>query len=132
MALVLTTYAAISTSQNLSTNGTVLTSANLGVYSNNGCTNSISSINWGTLKPGGNITQTIYIKNTGSGLSLTLSMTTSNWSQGANGPITLTWNQEGTRLQPGQSVAAVFTLAVSPTINDITNFSVQINIAGTN
>jgi len=132
MALSLTTYAAISTSQNLSTNGTVLTSANLSLYSNSACTTSMNSINWGTLTAGGNITHIIYIKNTGNGLSLTLNMTTSNWSQGANGPITLTWNQEGTRLQPGQSVAAVLTLAVSPTISDITNFNVQINIAGTN
>jgi len=93
----------------------------------------LSSINWGTLTPGTPITQTIYVKNTGSGLSLALSMGTSSWTPaGANGPITLTWNQEGTRLQPGQSVAATLTLTVSSTIADVTNFSVQINITGTN
>jgi hypothetical protein len=60
-------------------------------------------------------------------------METSNWTPaGAEQPITLTWNQEGARLQPGQSVAATLTLSVSPTIADITNFSVQINITGTN
>jgi hypothetical protein len=115
------------------TNGQVTTSANLGVYSNSACTAPLSSINWGTLPAGGNITQTIYIKNTGIGLSLTLSMGTSNWNPvGSNGSITLTWNQGGTRLQPGQSVAANFTLTVSPTITDVTNFDVQINIIGTN
>jgi hypothetical protein len=133
IALTFTTFAAITTSQSLSSSGQVTTSANLGVYSNSACTTSLSSINWGSLTAGGNITQTVYIKNTGSGLALTLSMETSNWTPaGAEGPIALTWNQEGTRLQPGQSVAATLTLSVSPTIADITNFSVQINITGTN
>jgi hypothetical protein len=133
IALTLTTYAAISTSQSLPSNGQVTTSANLEVYSNSACTTPMSSINWGTLTAGANITQTIYIKNTGSGLALTLSMGASNWTPtGANGPITLTWNQAGTRLQPGQSVATTLTLSVSSNIADVTNFSVQINITGTN
>ncbi len=105
----------------------------MGVYSDSACTNPINSIIWGTITAGGNITQTIYVKNTGTGISLALSMTTSNWTpSSANGPITLTWNKEGTRLQPGQSVAATLTLNVSPTIADITNFNVQISITGTN
>jgi len=133
VALTLTTFAAISTSQSVSSNGQVNTSANLSVYSNSACTTPLNSINWGTLPAGGNITQTIYIKNTGVGLSLALNMETSNWSPAcADGPITLTWNQVGTRLQPGQAVAAILTLTVSPTIADVTNFNVQINITGMN
>jgi hypothetical protein len=133
IALTLTTYAAISTTQTVSSNGAVTTSANLGVYSNIGCTTPLSSVNWGTITPGANITQTVYIKNTGSGLSLALSMGTSNWTPvGANGPITLNWNQENTRLNPGKSCTTVLTLSVSPTIADVTTFSVQINISGTN
>jgi len=133
VSLTLTTFAAISTSQSVQLNGQVTTSANLGVYSNSACTTPLSSINWGTLPVGGNITQTIYIKNTGVGLSLALNMGTSNWSPAsADGPIILTWNQGGTRLQPGQSIAANLTLTVSPTITDVTNFNVQINITGIN
>jgi hypothetical protein len=133
LALTLTTFAAISSNQNISSSGTVNVSANLGVYSDSACQNSLSSINWGTINPGANITRTIYIKNTGSGLSLTLSMNTTSWNpSSANGPMTLTWNQENTRLTPGQIQAATLTLAVSPTIADVTNFSVQINITGTN
>jgi hypothetical protein len=133
IALSLTTFAAISTSQNVSTNGTVSTSANLSVYSNSACTLPISSINWGNLTVGGNITQTVYVKNTGSGLSLSLSMTTSNWNPaGANGPITITWNKEGTRINPGTSVAATLTLNTNSNIVDVTNFDVQITITGTN
>jgi hypothetical protein len=133
IALTVTTFAAITTSQNLSSNGTVTTSANLGVYSNAGCTTPLTTINWGTITPGAIINQTIYIKNTGSGLSLALSMGTTSWTPAsADGPITLTWNQGGTRLNPGQSVAATLTLTVSSSIADVTNFSVQINITGTN
>jgi hypothetical protein len=126
------TYAAISVSQSVSSSGTVTVSANLGVYSDSSCQTNLTTINWGTLTPGGNITRTIYIKNTGLGVSLSLNMATSNWNPtSANGPVTITWNQAGTRLAPGQSTAAVITLAVSPTITDITNFSVQITITGT-
>jgi archaellum component FlaG (FlaF/FlaG flagellin family) len=132
IALSLTTFAVITTSQTVSSTGAVSTSANLGVYSDNACTTSLSSVNWGNLTPGGITTQTIYVKNTGD-LSLTLSMTTSSWSPAsANGPITITWNQEGIRLSPGQSTTATLTLTVSSSIADITSFSVQINITGTN
>ena len=133
IALTLTTFAAISTSQSMSSSGQLTTSADLDLYSNSACTIPLSSINWGTLNAGENITQTIYVKNTSNGLALTLSMQTSNWTPTtANGPITLTWNQAGTRLQPGQSIAATLTLAVSSNIADISSFSVQINITGTN
>jgi len=132
-ALTLTTFAAISVTQNLPSSGTVTTSANLSVYSDSGCTTPLSSINWGNLTPGGNITQTIYIKNTSIGLSLLLSMAPSNWNPAsANGPVTLTWNQVATRLQPGQTVAATLTLRVSSNVTDVTDFGVQINISGTN
>jgi hypothetical protein len=133
LALSVTTFSAISTSTSLASAGTVFTSANLGVYSDSACTQPLSSISWGTLTAGGTSTQTIYIKNTGSGLSLSLSMTTSSWSPAsANGPITITWTQENTDLKPGQSTAAPLTLTVSPSISGITSFSDQISITGTN
>ena len=133
IALSLTTFAAISEAKAPPPNGKVTGSADLGVYSNSACTTPLSSINWGNLTAGGKITQTIYIKNTSNSLALTLRMGTSNWTPtSANGPITLTWNQEGKRLQPGQSVAATLTLTVSSNIADVTNFSVQISITGTN
>ena len=133
IALTLISFAAITTSTTMSSSGSVTMSAGLGVYSNSACTTSLSSINWGTLTAGGTTTQTIYVKNISSGLSLTLNMTTSSWSPAsANGPITITWNQQSTDLQPGASVAAILTLTVSSSIVDITDFSVNIMIGGTN
>ncbi|MCW4003142.1 MAG: hypothetical protein NWE95_04425 [Candidatus Bathyarchaeota archaeon] len=132
IALTLTTYGAITVSKNLSSTGSINVTPNLGVYSDSGCTTTLSAIDWGTISPGSNITRTIYVKNTGTGTSLTLSMTTSNWNPtSANGPITITWNKEGTILTPGQSTAAVITLTTSQSISGITSFSVQISITGT-
>jgi hypothetical protein len=133
MALSIATFSAITTSATLYSSGTVSTSAGLAVYSNSACTTSLSSISWGSLSPGGTATETIYVKNTSSGLSLTLNMITSSWSPAsANGPITITWNQQSTVLQPGASVAAVLTLTVSSSISGVTSFNVNINIGGTN
>lgn len=128
-----TTLADITATQTVSSSGGISTSANLVVYADNACTTPLNTINWGSPAPGSVISQTIYVKNTSNGLSLTLNMTTSGWSPtNANVPITITWNQEGTRLQPGASTAATLTLSVSPNIVDITTFSVQICITGTN
>lgn len=133
IALSLNAFATFTTSTTVSSTGTVTTSANLAVYSNSACTIPLSSVTWGTLTAGATTNQTIYIKNTSSGLSLALNMTTNSWNPAnANGPITITWNQEGTRLQPGISTAATLTLTVSSSIVDITSFTVQICITGTN
>jgi hypothetical protein len=132
VVLTLTAYGALSTSSNLPSAGTVSTSATLGVYSNSACTTSLTSLSWGTPTPGSVVTQTIYIKNTSTGLSLTLTMTTNSWSPAsANGPITITWNQQNADLAPGQSVTAVLTLTVSSSISDINSFNVNICITGT-
>jgi hypothetical protein len=133
IASVATTYAALIVNQNVSSSGSITVSANLGIYSDSGCTVPLSSLSWGNITAGTNVQRTVYVKNTSSGCSLTLSMTASGWSPStANGNMTLSWNQEGSRLVPGQSVAAVFTLAVSSSIVDVTNFNVQISITGTN
>ncbi len=134
IAVILTasTYAALSTNQNLSTTGEINVSANIGLYSNSECTTTTNSISWGTLIPGGSTTQTVYIKNTSNGVSLSLNMATTNWNPtSANGPITITWNRENTILSPGQATTATITLTVSPNISNVTNFSVQISITGT-
>jgi archaellum component FlaG (FlaF/FlaG flagellin family) len=131
IALTSTTYAALNTSRNIDSVGAVNVSAELGAYSDSQCVNEVSSIDWGPLNPGGSNNQTIYIKNTGSGVSLSLNMTTSSWEpSNAKDYITIIWDQEGTRLMPGQSVAANITVVVSPSIVDITSFNDLITIMG--
>lgn len=130
LALGASTLAAITVTQNISSSG-VVTSPNIGLYSDSGCTTNMTSINWGSVAAGGTATQTVYVKDTGTG-AMTLSLAVSNWSpSGASTYITISWNQQGTQLSAGQSVAATLTLTVSSSITGITSFSNTITISGT-
>jgi hypothetical protein len=132
-AIVLTasTFAAINVSQNLTSIGTIVTTPNIGVYSNSACTSNMTAIDWGSVAAGGNDTQVVYVKNTGTG-SITLSLSANSWTpSGASSYITVTWNQAGTVLTAGQSVAATITLTVSASITGITTFSNTIMVSGT-
>lgn len=130
LVLTATSAGVLTVSQSLSSSGTV-TAVNVGVYSNAECTQTLTSINWGTISPGGSVAQTIYVKNTGN-TQITLSMSTTNWNPPeANGPLTITWNKQGTTLAVGQSTAATLTLTASPSTSGITTFSVNIVITGT-
>ena len=127
-----TTDSLLSISKNVSSQGTISVSAGLGIYSDSACQNSISIFNWGSITPGQEATYIVYIENTGVGVSLQLSITVSNWfPANADGPITVTWDQENAVLCPNQYVMATLTLSVSSSISDISSFSNQISITGT-
>src|SRR5664279_1430361 len=97
LALVLTTAAILSTSQNVPLTGTI-NAVNLGVYTDSACTQTATALTAGTLNPGATATQTVYVKNTGN-VPETLTMTTSNWTpSGAGTSLTLTWNRQNTIL----------------------------------
>jgi hypothetical protein len=120
----------LTTSTTLSSTGTI-TSVNVGVYSDSGCTQPLSSINWGSLAPGESTTRTIYLKNTGTA-PVTLSMTTTSWTpSNANTYLSLTWNRESYSLTAGNTVQAILTLMASSSAGNITSFSVNIVITGT-
>jgi hypothetical protein len=131
LGLTASTAAVLSVNQNVSSSGTIATTPNLAVYSDSACTTSMTSISWGSISAGGTATQTVYVKNTGTG-TMTLSLGASNWSpSGASSYITTSWNKDGTQLSAGQSVAATITLTVSSNITGITTFSNTIVITGT-
>jgi len=147
VALTAATYAAITVNQNIPSTGSIYLSLpsptpsptstpitgspGVGVFSDQACTTSLTSLNWGQIAPGGTTTLTVYVKNTGTA-AMTLSLTVSNWSP-SNAPnyISLSWNQVGTVVQPGQSVAATLTLTVQANVSGITTFSNTIIISGT-
>ncbi len=132
VATTLTAYtlATLNVNKNLSSSGTITTSPNLGVFSDSACTINMTAINWGSVEAGGTANQVFYVQNTGTG-TLTLSLTTSNWSPlGAGTYLTMSWNQQGTQLPAGQSVAATITLTVSSSITGISSFSNSIAITG--
>lgn len=128
--LTLTTTGLLSVNKTIPSSGTI-TAINVGVYSDSACTIELTSINWGIISPGNSVNTTIYLKNTGNA-PITLSTTTTNWNPAnADGPITLTWNREGTTLSVNQVTTATLTLSISESISGITNFSVEVVITGT-
>jgi hypothetical protein len=131
LSLTVTTLAAITITKDVSSTGTITTSPVIGVYTDSACTNALNTITWGSVAAGTNTTQTIYVKNTGTG-TITLNLSTNNWTPtNSTNYITITWNKTGSTLAAGQSTAATITLTVSPSITDITTFSNTITIAGT-
>jgi hypothetical protein len=134
LLVTVTASGALSASQTLASSGSIQVTAsiNIGLYSDSACTQSAAAITWGTLEPGGAITRTLYVKNTGNSNAV-LSMATSNWTPtNAQSGITLSWNVQGRTLAPNEVVQATLTLTVSSTIDAaITTFNFNIQITGT-
>ncbi len=102
----------------------------VGVYWDIGCSNSVASINWGTVAPGSTSDVTVYIKNEGNAAE-TLSSTAENWSPPiAATYMSLTWDYVGQVIDVGEAVQVTLSLTVSNTIEGITSFSFDITIIG--
>jgi hypothetical protein len=130
LSLTLTTAALLTTSQNIPMNGTI-TAVNLAVYSDSGCTQTVTSLNVGTLNPGATATQTVYIKNTGN-VPETLTLTTTNWNPtNATNYLTLSWNRQNTVLNAGSSIQATLTLTAAANTGSLTTFSCDVTLTGT-
>jgi archaellum component FlaF (FlaF/FlaG flagellin family) len=126
--LTLVTAGIIAT-QTVASNGVVST-VNVGVYSNSQCNQNCTSLAWGTLSPGDSTTKTVYVKNTGT-TPITLSMTTANWTPtNAADYLTLSWNKQNTLLNPGDSTPAILTLTVDSDTGSLSSFSFNIVISG--
>jgi len=112
VALIATTAAVLTSNQIVPLNGTI-NAINVGVYSDSGCTQTVTALNVGTLDPGGTATQTVYIKNAGN-IPETLTMAASSWNpSNATLSLTLTWNRQNTVLPAGQSIQAILTLTAA-------------------
>jgi hypothetical protein len=130
LALTLTTAAVLINSQSFPITATI-NSVNLGVYSDSGCTQTATALNFGALNPGGTGTQTVYIKNSGN-VPETLTMTSNNWNPtNATSSLTLTWNQQNTILPAGQTIQATLTLTAAANTGSLTTFSCSVTITGT-
>lgn len=95
------------------------------------CTTPVTNLQWGILYLGDVKTSTFFLKNSGTQDEV-LSMFVDAWQPvAAETYISLTWNRQETILPALTVINATFTLQVSPSIQDITNFSFNINIIGT-
>ncbi len=123
--------ASVLSQKSITSTGTITTSPNVGVFSDSACTVAVSVLNWGAVPAGGSGTQTIYVKNTGTG-TMALNMTVSGWTpQTAATWIAISWDREGAVLSAGQSVAATLTVTVDTAISGVTSFSNTITLSGT-
>ena len=127
--LALSVLASVQTSRTVSNAGTVK-AVGVGVYSDDECTTTLSSIGWGMLEPGSSKNVSCYIRNEGNSVS-TLSMDTSNWNpSNASDYMSLIWDYGGQSIDLGEVVEVTFTLSVSASIEGITSFSFDITIVG--
>lgn len=103
----------------------------LGVYWDPQCTDATSSLEFGQLEPGSSKNFALYIRNEGNTL-LTLNIVSENWDPAnAADYMTLTWNREGQQIDPDEIIGCTITLSVSPNIQGISSFSLDIIISGT-
>ena len=145
IALTGTTFAALTLNVNIQSTGNVTTSSNpdnpqtgiittspnITIYSDSNCTEIISSVDWGSIKPGESTSKTAYVKNTGTG-TVTLDFTVINWTPIEAGDyINIAWDATSTQLAEGQSKSTTLTLSVASTVTGITTFSNSIIISGT-
>jgi len=131
IGLFVSALGAMTATLTLPNTATISASTGINIYSDPSCTTPVTSINWGTLTPGQQATQTFFVKNTGS-VRVTLSMATGNWNPStAQQYITVGWNYSGSILNAGSSIPVRFTLTISPTVSGITTFSFTINITCT-
>ena len=102
----------------------------VGVYWDSGCSNTVTSVNWGTVAPGSTNDVTVYVKNEGNAAE-TLSSTAENWNPStASTYMSLTWDYAGQVIDVGEVVQVTLSLSVSEAIEGITSFSFDIVIIG--
>ncbi len=103
----------------------------LTIYADSACTQTLTTISWGNVRAGTNVQRIIYVKNTGTGTPLTLSMTTIDWSPtGASTYVSITWTADGVRLTPQESSIAFVTLSSNANTPTGLTFTNTIVISG--
>jgi hypothetical protein len=128
--LTIAVLAVLSDSTTVPINGTINT-VNVEAYSDSDCTEAVTTLNMGNVSPGSSVSQTIYIKNSGT-VPVTLTMDTSGWSPaGAGSYLTLSWDRQNDELAAGASVSATLTLTAESDTGSLTAFSCSATITGT-
>lgn len=105
------------------------TGGEFGVHWDATGTSEVTSINWGTLEPGGNATKTLWIKNEDD-IPIQLTFSTTNWEPvEAEDYLTLSWTFGDTPLYPSMSRRVYVTLMVDESITEIYNFNFDIMLS---
>ena len=100
------------------------------VYEDLACTTVQSSIDWGEIEAGDSSSVTIYIKNNGD-TDILLGLDSENWTPtNINDYTTLSWDDNGTALTPGEVRVVKLTLKVDPDCPSMNNFGFDVVIIG--
>jgi len=130
LLVTMTTLGALSDSLNMSLSGTV-TTVNVEAYTDSACTIPCTALNVGTVSPGSTVTQTIYIKNSGT-VPVILTMNATGWSpSNAGSYLTVSWNRQSYVLNAGISVGAALTLTAASNTGTLAGFGCTVTITGT-
>jgi hypothetical protein len=105
-------------------------SSDFALYSDQSCTTPLSSINWGSLTPGQNVTRDVYLKNLASLEITEFHVAAANYTplEAENYlSLSLAAGEPGNvPLQPQQTIDLALTLSVNPSVQGITEFSFNI------
>ena len=113
-----------------SAEGSIISTDELNIYSDQEKTSCCTHIDWGEIEQGTTAVYKIYIENQGS-TAKTLHMSTSDWQPtGAGSCLTLNWDREAAVLEPGSVVEATFTLTAAWDIGSLDAFNFDITIQG--
>ena len=100
------------------------------VYEDLACTTTQYSIEWGEIEAGGSSSVTIYIKNNGD-TDIILGLGSENWTPtNSQDYTTLSWNDSGTVLTPGEVRGVTITLDVDSDCPPMNSFGFDVVIIG--
>ena len=114
--------------QQISSSTGVTASVNLGVYLDNTTTQEVTSIDWGIVYPDDQTQQIIYIQNLGN-INCQLLLNTTDWAPPeAQQLIIVTWDYNGTLIEPNTMLQVTLSLNTSAQLVNIEQFDFKIII----
>ena len=100
------------------------------VFADSGCTQKISSVQWGSVQAGGSVSRVVYVRNSGD-YGVVLSLVASNWSPAvAEDYMSLSWDYSGGLLGSGAVAQVTLTLSVDAGVSGVSSFSFDVVIVG--
>jgi len=107
----------------------VVKTLGVGVYWDEECVSAVSQIDWGVIEPGLSTNVAVYIRNEGN-VPTYISLSTTNWDPPHTSEfMTLSWDHSGQTLQPNEAIKTTLILSVSNTLQNVTDFDLDIVIA---
>jgi hypothetical protein len=117
-------------STNSANTGTLVTpSDQLGVYADSSCTQRLTAIDWGDLAAGEQKTSVVFLRNLGN-VSFVLQLNVMNWTPTyLSDHVMVSWDYQEQVLAADDILRVVFTIVVSPDLENVGSFSYDLVLA---